>query len=374
MLHFCVVSVEFGSAAKVHSSHFRHCLTIAHHASDRLFLMEQVPVIRSISPAASMERGQIVVVVTGQGFINLPTLMCRFGLATGNAIFISSKQIQCLTPAASRPGNVSLELTLNGVDYTAQGTNFEFLPMASLSAVDPRSGLLRGGMSVTVRGSGFAAIGKDGGYLITCRWDIPGPGPREVLVMRASIWNDSALGCVTPPVEEPGRALVFVFADEVNIVDENEPALTFEYEHEAITTVLVPTHGRSSGGTRITITGNGFIDSKDLICRFHTASAGKRPCSIAAIDCEVVVDVPGHFVSVTEVHCTTPALLELQIGKGDSSSGHALVEVVNHEWLSGSEHVNRGASFWYRPPPKVCPILQQCKYTVIQCFPLDFDA
>lgn len=321
-----------------------------------------------------MEQGQIAVVVTGQGFINMPTLMCRFGLATGNAIFISSEQIQCLSPAASSPGDVSLELTLNGVDYTAQGTNFKFLPMASLSAVEPRSGLLRGGMSVTVRGSGFTAIVKEGGYVITCRWEIPGPDPREILVTRASIWNDSALGCVTPPAEEPGRARVFVFADEVNIVDENESALSFEYEHEAITTVLVPSHGQSSGGTRIKITGNGFIDSRGLICRFHAASTGKRPCSIAAIGCEVVVDVPGHFVSETEVHCTTPALLELQIGKGDSSSGHALVEVLNHEWLSGSEHVNRGVSFWYHPPPKVCPIMHQCYFIVIQGSPLGFDA
>lgn len=287
--------------------------------------------------------------------------MCRFGLATGSAIFVSSEHIQCLTPAASRPGNVSLELTLNGVDYTAQGTNFKFLPMASVSAVAPRSGLLRGGMPVTVRGSGFAALGHEGGYVITCRWEIPGPDPREILVTRASIWNDSALGCVTPPAEEPGRALIFVFADEVNIVDENDSALSFEYEHDAITTVLVPSHGQPSGGTRINISGNGFIDSRDLTCRFHAASAGQSPCSIAAIDCEVEVDVPGHFESETEVHCSTPALLELQIGKGDSSSGHALVEVLNHDWLSGSEHVNRGVSFWYRPLPKVCPTLHQYK-------------
>ena len=304
--------------------------------------------------------------VIGHGFLDLPTLACRFGLVAGNAIFVSSEYVQCFTPMASMPGNVSLELTLNGVDYTVQGANFEFMPMASLSMLAPAAGLLRGGMPVEVGGSGFAPIVR-GGTRVTCRWEMPGPDPREILATLALISNDSMLACVTPPAAEAGKARVSVFADGVRIVDENDSAFTFEYEHDTTTTALIPSHGQPSGGTRIKITGEGFGDTRELICRFYLASAGGGSDGTPGNDRVGKVDVPGQFVSTTEVHCLTPAFAEIQ-PIGGFFSGHALVEVLNHKWTPGDERVSRGLSFWYRPQPKVCAPAKVKSIEMFSCF------
>lgn len=311
-----------------------------------------MPIIHSIIPTASMERGEVRIAVTGKGFINLPTLACRFGLAndSGPAQFVSSNHIECLTPVESEPGMVSLEVTLNGLDYTAQEIGYRFLPMASISQLTPKAGLVGGGTPVAIEGLGFAAIQRQG-VRVTCQWDMPGLDPREVLVTQAAVASDSRLTCVSPPAAQPGSASVSVLADTVNIVDEDNVELFFEYELHATVIKLVPTHGPPSGGTRITIAGDGFKDGNNLSCRFHSVPG----CGSPAVEGVVrAVDVHAEFMSTTEVRCLSPALAAYDHRQENASDVcYSLVEVSNHAWSLGAFDTNRGLSFWYRPQPKV---------------------
>lgn len=305
--------------------------------------------------------------MTGQGFLNLPTLACRFGLANGShpAQFISSEHIQCTTPAESEPGKVRLEVTLNGADFTAQEVYHTFLPIATFHKLGPSMGLVSGGTPVSLEGSGLGAIGREEGTRVTCRWEMPGLDPREVLVTRAAILSDSALACQSPPAGEPGVAYLSVFANNANITDDGgddaSGAMVFEYKVQASTAKLAPAHGWSLGGTRINVTGDGFVNDGGLTCRFHAApAAGMSAIPGAASSAEGaavgVVDVPAKFVSATEVHCLSPALASIypqDLGNSSSGVGHALVEVSNHGWSSsGALDANRGLSFWYRPRPE----------------------
>ena len=328
-----------------------------------------MPVIDNISPTASMERGEAIITVTGQGFLNLPTLACRFGLANESspAIFVSNEFIQCLTPTESEPGEVRLEVTLNGADFTAQELHHTFLPIASLSRLDPGIGLVSGGTPVVLEGSGFDAIGREEGTRVTCRWTMPGLDPREVLWTRAEVLSDSALTCLSPPADQPGVAHLSIFANDVNIADDGEEeesgTVVFEYKVRASNLKLNPTHGWSFGGTRLNITGDGFADDGGLACRFHAAPAAGGT-SVAAIgtasanesNVAGVVDVPATFVSPTEVHCLSPALTSIYpqgFGNLSTGVGHTLVEVSNLGWSSsGDFDTNRGLSFWYRPRPE----------------------
>ncbi len=329
----------------------------------------QVPVIHSVTPTASMERGEDVITLTGQGFLNLPTLACRFGLANESSLahFVSNELIQCLTPAESAPGEVRLEVTLNGADFTAQEIHHTFLPLASLSRLNPGMGLVSGGTNVLLEGSGFDAIGGEEGTRVTCRWKLPGLDPREVLVTRAEVLSDSTLTCLSPPADQPGIAHLSIFANGVNIADggvEDEPgAVLFEYKARASASELAPAHGWSPGGTRLNITGDGFTDDGRLVCRFHAApAAGGTSIAVtgaASANESVfagVVDIPANFVSPSEVHCLSPALDVIYphgVGNMSSGVGHALVEVSNLGWSSsGDIDPNRGLSFWYRPRPE----------------------
>lgn len=338
-------------------------------------LTMQVPVIHSITPAASMERGEVAITVAGQGFLNLPTLGCRFGLADGiqPAQFVSSEHIQCFTPAESEPGKVHLEVTLNGVDYTAQEMHHTFLPIASLSRLAPDVGLVSGGTPVLLEGLGFDAIEREESTQVSCRWELPGLDTREVLVTRAEVSSDSTLTCFSPSADQPGVALVSVFANDVNVAGDGGEsgrlgALAFEYKVRPTMAKLVPAHGWSMGGTRINVTGDGFTNDGGLSCRFHaapvagmtSATGGDRGGGSAAASTASgvvgAVDVPAKFVSATEVHCLSPALTSMHpqdLGNSSSGVGHALVEVSNNGWSSpGGFDAYKGLSFWYRPQPK----------------------
>lgn len=311
----------------------------------------QVPIIHSINPTASMERGETTVTLMGQGFLSIPTLACRFGLAnsTQPAQVVSSEHIKCLTPAESEPGEVYLEVTLNGLDYTAQQIPFNFLPMVSISRLAPETGLVSGGTPVTLDGSGFAEVGRKG-VRVVCHWELPGLAPREELVTQASVTSNSTLACVSPPAGQPGSARVSVFANNVNVANDADGALLFDYKTRAVVNQLIPAHGKPLGGTQITVIGDDFEDDGDLSCRFHPVSTGKK----SAVEIYTGVDVPAEFVSTTEVRCLSPALGSLWPQQGDSSDvGHALVEVSKSMLSSETFDTNRGISFWYRPQPKV---------------------
>lgn len=302
-----------------------------------------------------MERGQVKITVAGKGFINLPTLACRFGLTSSSAPahFVSSENIQCLTPVESEPGIVSLDVTLNGVDFTAQGVSYEFLTMASLSALTPSTGLVSGGMPVVVSGTGFAGVGREGAH-VTCRWEMSAFNPNQALVTRASVISDSNLTCAAPSAGQAGSAYVSVFADDVNIADEDDVTLVFEYKLRPTIVVLAPSHGPPSGGTTINVTGDGFSDGSGLSCRFHSVPVEGGHNGRARMDLVGVVDVAAEFLSTTEVHCVSPSLDAIYPQGGSSwSLGHALLEVSNHGWTSEGFDANQGLSFWYRPQPKV---------------------
>ncbi|CAM9153971.1 unnamed protein product, partial [Hapterophycus canaliculatus] len=333
-----------------------------------LFTYVQVPVIHSISPASSMERGELAITVTGQGFLNLPTLACRFGLTNGSqpAEFISSEHVRCVTPYESEPGMVPLEVTLNGVDYTAQDILHTFLPMASLYRVNPGIGLIDGGASILLEGSGFHEVGRGEGVRVACRWMMPGLDPREELTTRATVLSDTMLTCLSPPAgQDGGVAHISVFANDVNVADGDGDAfavLAFEYKARATTAQLVPTHGWSLGGTRINVAGDGFANGGNLTCRFHAKHTG-RAAAVSAEDGGAhagVVDMPAMFVSANEVHCLSPAFTSLSghdAGNSSLGMGHALLEVINDRWPpSEGFDANRGLSFWYRHQLKISKV------------------
>lgn len=268
-------------------------------------------------------------------------------------MFLSTELMQCVTPHDSEPGAVDLEVTLNGVDYTEQGMSHRFLPKASSYSIYPEVGLVSGGLNVKIAGSGLVEIEREGAK-ITCRWEMPGLDPRDVLVSRASLWSDSTIACMSPPAGESGSAHVTIYVEDVKAVgegDEDDVAMLFEYQLPATTTNLFPTHGKLSGGTQINIMGEGFIAGSGLICRFHSVPPERSFASTS--DGDDVVDVAAEFLSSTEARCVSPALAQLQPRqKNGSTAFHAMVEVLNRNWPPGSYDMKRGLSFWYRPPPK----------------------
>eukprot|EP00899_Mesostigma_viride_P008982 jgi/Mesvir1/18085/Mv09386-RA.1 len=64
-----------------------------------------------------MAPGGTLVLVTGSGFVNVPTLMCRFNSTLVAATFVDDGSLLCAAPS-TETGIVLVEVTNNGVDFT----------------------------------------------------------------------------------------------------------------------------------------------------------------------------------------------------------------------------------------------------------------
>ena len=109
--------------------------------------------------------------VLGSHFRESPTLACRFGRGSGATVaarYIDSHQVECASPVQAGASARSVEVSVNGQQFTAQGVAYTYAAAASVSSVWPVQGSAEGGTPVTVHGSGFTASSEALGYL-QCR-------------------------------------------------------------------------------------------------------------------------------------------------------------------------------------------------------------
>ena len=87
-----------------------------------------------------------MVVVHGYDFADTEALFCRFGdntSAISPARYIDFVRVECEAPPHA-VGEVSVELTTNGVDYTSNGVLFKYLPEVEVTSVTPAAGVVSG--------------------------------------------------------------------------------------------------------------------------------------------------------------------------------------------------------------------------------------
>ena len=96
------------------------------------FLFTEDVTVRRIHPERGLYTGYTPVFVSGNNFENVTSVACKFGSRISRATFISRTMLSCIAPsrATDIPNSamkVSFEITLNGIDYTDSGLEFEYL-------------------------------------------------------------------------------------------------------------------------------------------------------------------------------------------------------------------------------------------------------
>ena len=203
------------------------------------------PRISALDPVIGVVAGGTPVTVSGTGFTGATAV--NFGTNPGTGLLVQSDtQLTVISPAAAQPEAVEVTVvTPLGTSPAAAATQFTYAQPAApkVAAVTPASGGLSGGTLVTVTGSGFTGatavtFAANQGFGLVIESDsrlivyspaAPGPGTVGVAV-------------VTPEGTSPAGA-EFTYA-------ENPPP--------QVTAVNPPTGG-PAGGTRVTITGSGFM-------------------------------------------------------------------------------------------------------------------
>jgi hypothetical protein len=250
-----------------------------------------VPEVLSLEPASGGVAGGGTVIVRGLNFADSSLLACRFGTATAPARWVNSTELECEAPAGAA-GDVAVEVSVNGADFTDDGATFSYLATAVVSGVSPASGPSTGGTEVTVTGSDLAFS-----TTLACRF--------AFVDVAASFVSSSELRCVAPA--HGAGSVSFAVVDDGRVLYSASDA--FEYKPLMVVSGLSPPRGGTGGGTVVAVEGSGFLAyASSATCAFGDAPAAS-------------VEV----VSATLLRCVAPAHAEGSVAVRVGAAGDAAV-------------------------------------------------
>ena len=125
--------------------------------SDALpFAYYSEPEVTELAPTGGPTMpGGTMVVVRGPTFTSGSDYRCKFGAMIVRGHLEDDGNMTCTSPEQSVAGDVSVEVTLNGQQYSRSAVRFAYYEAESVARLSPSSGLIGGSTVVRVLGSGF---------------------------------------------------------------------------------------------------------------------------------------------------------------------------------------------------------------------------
>ena len=245
---------------------------------DQTVIVVPPPTITSIVPNSGPVAGGTTVVITGT---NLTGGTVTFGGTAATCTVNSATQITCTTPAHT-PGAVDVVVTTPGGTATSTG-GFTYVPLPTVTGLSPRLGVVAGGTSVTITGTGFTGLGTGdatftfGGVAATC-----------------TVNSDTSATCATPAGVAGGAVDV---AATTPVGGTGTTTSPFYY------VALNPVIGPTAGGQTVTITGVGFTGATVYFNGLYSA----RAACTATTDFLLTCITPARPVGPTDVVIATLA-------------------------------------------------------------------
>jgi len=248
--------------------------------------------IASIHPKRGSKDGGTIVTVNGSNFVESEDLQCFFGPKASTpaspATYISSTQITCVTPQSvsttTATATASLYITNNLADFTLSPIKFHYISNPFVLSVSPLSGPVEGSTNIVLNGFNFI----DGSSL-SCRF-----GESESGTVGARFISSIQIECDSPPEENNVVRSVAVYTS-MNGADYTDTTKQFSYNLQPVVGSFAPLFGPSVGGTSVTISGENFEFTKDLVCRFGT------------------VNVKASYISESSIVCVTPTFTTVSV-------------------------------------------------------------
>ena len=131
----------------------------------------QDPIVELLLPAAGPRLGGTLVVVRGPGFAAGSDYRCKFGSHVVRAQPAGDGgNLTCVSPRVDAASPVSVEVSMNGQQYSSSGVEYTYLSAVVISSVWPLAGASEGGTPVTLTGSGFSSAAEAAGQM-WCRFN-----------------------------------------------------------------------------------------------------------------------------------------------------------------------------------------------------------
>ncbi|MCS5496863.1 IPT/TIG domain-containing protein [Cnuibacter physcomitrellae] len=244
------------------------------------------PTITGIVPDRGPETGGTTVVLTGTDFTGA-TEVTFGGVPAADYTVDSDTQITAVTPAHA-PGVVDVVVTNPAGD--SAGFDFEFFDVADITGVDPDAGPEAGGNTVVITGTCFT-------------------GATAVLFGAApatsfTVDSDTQITAVVPAGTGTVDVTVVGAGDCGTATDDDG----YDYVAPPTITGLDPTSGPETGGTVVTITGDGL-----------TGTTGVLFGDVPAASITVVSDT--EVQAVTPPHAPATVPVTVQHPGGDVDAG-----------------------------------------------------
>ena len=206
------------------------------------FTYDATPSVTGITPVAGPIAGGTVVTITGTGFADASG--ASFAGNASSYTIVSDTSITATSPAGTA-GTVDITVTNEtGTSSTSSSDHFTYDATPSVTGITPVAGPIAGGTVVTITGTGFAD---------TSGASFAGNAASYTIVSDTSI-------TATTPAHAAGVV-------DVTVTNETGTSSTgssdhFTYDATPSVTGITPVAGPIAGGTVVTITGTGFLDSE----------------------------------------------------------------------------------------------------------------
>jgi hypothetical protein len=197
------------------------------------------PAISSVSPTSGPVAGGTTVTILGTDLSGATSV--SFGGTSATIVSNSSTQIVVTAPPGSA---ATVEITvLYGVLGTYTPSTYTYIPVPTVTGVSPSTGLVAGGTSVTITGTGFTTATS------------VNFGSTVISSPNFTVNSDTSI-TVTSPAGSVGT--VHLAVTNPTATSATSTADRFTYVVAPTVTSISPATGPTSGGTVVTLTGSAF--------------------------------------------------------------------------------------------------------------------
>ena len=295
------------------------------------FQYERTSKVISISPSGGFLSGGTEVELTVESLARTNTLSCKFGnVGVVPAQYIARHILKCISPPSLKAAQVPVEVSSNGVDYTADLVQFHYQRKAIVTAIAPTLGPISGYTIVNIYGvnfvdssSLFCAFGES----VPSLWQRKGYRPSTQCTYIENMHSDNStcpatdaqsskqlaftcfvrahwiaanhIQCIAPPFQQ-GTVTIKVTNNDM---DYSTTGAHYTYIQAIDVYSVSPSFGAVGASTSVTVHGSGFVFSRSLYCRFGLLS------------------VAAMYVNSTTVVCTAPDAAEGVVDVRVSSNG-----------------------------------------------------
>ena len=224
-------------------------------SDDDVYTYLPLPTVTDVDPASGALGGGNTVIITGTGFVAGTTVNFGPFAVTGPVTFDGDTEMSVSAPASTGAGALHVTVTNGGgTSIETSEDGYFYLPLPTVTNVDPDSGVLAGGNNVTISGSGFTGA--------------------TVVMFGAtssafSIVDDTTIG-VTAPAGSAGTVHVTVTAPGGSSTATVADQYTYVADPQSIQIAVQLDTGESIADATVVVHGEGLAPSSEVRIELHS--------------------------------------------------------------------------------------------------------